>query len=315
LLGKLVAAQMALEKAIGELIRSGASTTAADAQLTHLATLQTSIGTANAATLAAMSGEVAAAVAQSKAVTDQAREQATTASAGSALALADAARASRSAVNEAMDAARHFQLNFASPADEADYRKREDERSRYIAIQQAKHTPVGDLNASGGAIGQLVDAKAHGAHGSEFDKQWSTLVATTEKLREQVRASGGSTKEFDDHLRVDLRQIMKSKGLSDSQIDAQFAAHPDPLEAAKAYVANEDVSAITAKVDKSKALLTSTADDVKAAPQPVPPSTVDDAMAALKSAGVVASALEAGAAPAHGVTAQIASTSNTLRLG
>ena len=91
LLGKLIVAQMALEKAIGELIRSGANTTGADAQLTHLATLQTSIGTANAATLAAMSGEVTAAVAQSKVIVDQARDQATAAAAGLALTLADAA--------------------------------------------------------------------------------------------------------------------------------------------------------------------------------------------------------------------------------
>ena len=91
LLGKLVAAQMALEKAIGELLRSGASTSIADAQLSHLAGLQASIGTASATTLAAMSGEVASAVAQSKTVADQAREQAAAATAGSALALADAA--------------------------------------------------------------------------------------------------------------------------------------------------------------------------------------------------------------------------------
>ncbi|MEI9927610.1 MAG: hypothetical protein WDN44_07765 [Sphingomonas sp.] len=74
----------------------------------------------------------------------------------------------------------------------------------------------------------MADAKAHGASGPEFDKRWSDLVTATDHLREQVRASGGSTKEFDDHLREDLRRILKSKGLSDTQIDAQFAAHPDP---------------------------------------------------------------------------------------
>lgn len=82
LLGKLVAAQMALEKVASELSRNGASTSAADSQLSLLAGLQTSIATASAASLSAMSGAIAAAVAQSKTLADQAREQATAAAAG-----------------------------------------------------------------------------------------------------------------------------------------------------------------------------------------------------------------------------------------
>ena len=315
MLGKLVAAQMALEKVASELSRSGASTSAADSQLSLLAGLQASIATASAASLSAMSGAIATAVAQSKTLADQAREQATAAAAGSAVALADAARASRTAVNDAMEAARHFRLTFASPADEAAYRAREDERTRYIAAQNAKNTPEGNLNAGGAALGQLVDAKAYGAHGPEFDKQWSTLVATNEKLREQVRASGGSTKEFDDHLRNDLRQIMKSKGLTDAEIDARFAANPDPLEAAKAYVANTDVQIIAAKIDKRMETASSTAEVSRADAPSTAPAAVSDAMIAFKAAGVIAANADAGAPPDHGVSAQIATSSTSIRRG
>ena len=307
LLGKLVAAQMSLERAVAELVSSGASTSAADAQLSILAGLQASIGTAGPAALAAMTGEIASAVAQAKTLADQAREQTNAATASSALALADAARASRLAVNDAMEAARHFQLTFASPADEADYRKREDERRHYIAAQDAKHTPAGDLNASGAGVGQLVDAKAHGAQGPEFDKQWTALVTTTEKLREQVRASGGSTKEFDDHLRNDLRQIMKSKGLTNAEIDARFAANPDPLEAAKAYVASgTDIGAIEQVAKRAANSDVPTKVEVQAN---APANDMSSIMANLQSAGISGGQTpELSHEPRHGVAVAVAAS-------
>lgn len=301
LLGKLVAAQMSLEKVIADLASSGANTSAADAQLSILAGLQASISTASPSALASMSGEIASAIAQSKTLAEQAN-----AATGSAPALADTARASRLAVNDAMEAARHFTLTFASPEDEANYRKREDERARYIAAQNARNSPEGNLNAGGAAIGQLVDAKAHGAHGPEFDTQWKALVETTEKLREQVRASGGSTKEFDDHLRNDLRQIMRSKGLTDAEIDARFAANPDPLEAAKAYVAsNDDIGAIKQVAERA-----ANADAPKVAiTQPsAQPEGIGSIMESLQSAGVKGGQTPAAQhEPQHGLATVVAS--------
>lgn len=189
-----------------------------------------------------MGSQVSAAVKQSESIEREAGEQ-IAAITGNAVSgsLQQAATTSRTAVASAMDYLRHTPLQFASAEDERAYREREEETRRYIAEQNAKGTPEGNLNASGAAVGQMVDAKAHGAHGPEFDQQWANLVATTEKLREQVRASGGSTKEFDDRLRESVRRTLKEKGLTDEQIDAQFAAHNgDPLEAAKAYLSGSD---------------------------------------------------------------------------
>lgn len=235
LLGQVVGAQFELERALAEMpVAARADGTQ---QLAALKDLQRQIGSANPAMLHTLRADIATAVAVARAVTGQTRDIAATPE-GIAM-LAEAASASRAQVTATMENMQRYDgfLQFGPGDSEADYRQREAERRAYIEQQQAKHTPTGDLNAAGGALGQMVDAKAHGAGDSpEFKAKWDALVATTERLRNEVRRSGGSTAEFDSNLKRDLRQIMKSKGLSDADIDARFAAHSDPLEAAKAYV-------------------------------------------------------------------------------
>lgn len=164
LLGKLVAAQMALEKAIAGLAGNGASTSAADAQLSVLAGLQASIGTASATALAAMKGEIASAVAQSKTLADEAREKASAAS-GAAMTPRDARAA---VVSIGHDLFRNHVLDpyleFSSAEDEKEYRKREHDREEEMARALAMHTPEGDRRAAELVRSQLQDAGAHGAN-------------------------------------------------------------------------------------------------------------------------------------------------------
>lgn len=211
-----------------------------------------------------------------------------------------------------MEYTQRLSLDFASQEDERAYREREAERRAYIADQRAKGTPEGDLNAAGAGLGQLADAKAHGAGGPEFDKHWNDLVTTTEKLREAVRRSGGSTKEFEDRLRADLRRIMQSKGMTDAEIDAQFAAHKDdPLEAAKGFVGGEkDVRALGAGAERSahNIIVDGVAQDGAAqtadpqrANQAVMALNADAIAAKLKASGIAMADHPPDAAIAHGV--------------
>lgn len=287
LLVRIAAARFALERGLAALDGSNTGSRAAgNASLADLAALQQSVTTADPASLIAMRAEVAGAAAAVAARADQ-MQTAAAASAGAeaARSLADARSASRNAVAAIMGGMHDFddQLRFASSGDAETYRQREAERRAYVAAQQAKGTPEGDLNASAGALGQMADAKAYGAGGPEFDKRWNELVATTERLREQVQRSGGSTQAFDDRLREDLRAILKSKGLSDPEIAARFAANPDPLEAVKAYM---KVDADMAQVsDAARGAAIVAAPVSAAATSPVTGSTVDDPIARLQAAG------------------------------
>ena len=147
----------------------------------------------------------------------------------------------------------------------------------------------------------MVDAKAHGAgNNPEFEGQWDALVATTEKLRDAARGNGFPTEEFDRNLRNDLRRILKSKGLSNAQIDAQFAAHPDPLEAAKAFVRGDDLQAIKVAADKIGATSEPSSNIVPAQPES-PVEAVSDPMAKLRASGIVMANHKGGDEFAHGV--------------
>ena len=211
--------------------------------------------------------------------------------------LVTASTAARATVQSVMSGMRDFdgQLQFASNDDQRAYREQEAERRVYVQAQLATGTPEGNLNAAGATMGQMADAKAHGAGGPEFDMRWGELVATTEKLRDAAKANGVSTEEFDRHLRADLRRFMKAKGLSDAQIDARFAVTPDPLEAAKAYVQDDEISALAHSLGSSEAR-----------PSTPPPaiepaiSTISDAMTKFRAAGIV-EAQPTGSAFAHGV--------------
>lgn len=309
LLGKLAAAQFLLETVIAELVRAGASPAEATNQLAMLATLQHQVGTAGPAALLAMRTEVSVAIAQAQTAAQRAQHHARNA----AELLDDAeleksAAASRRAVMGVMRDLHKFDacLTFDTPEDEAEYRRREAERRNYIDAELAKQTPEGDLNASGGAVGQMLDAHAHGAGNSpEFRQRWDELVATTERLREAARANGVSTEEFDRRLSDDIRHTLRTKGYSDTQIDAMFAAHHgDPLEVAKECVRDEsDIQTLSASV--SFAAQRGSVDR----PSGIRPVNDDplalsgaDISATLKAAGITASEHPAGEEFAHGVS-------------
>ena len=290
LLGKIVGAQFDIESAIAELSRSGASTAALADQLVALGRLQQQIAVAGPSTLQALRAEIVATVAATQAATQLGRATTDKADAAS---LADAAAASRDQVAGVMRDMHKFDpyLQFASAYEETAYRQREAERRAIIAAEQAKGTPTGDLNAAGAAVGQMADAKAHGAGDSpEFQQRWDELVKTTENLRAAARAKGIPTEEFDNHLREDLRRILKSKGLSDAEIDARFAANPDPLDAVKAYVAgDEDLSEVSRSARKAIGTDAAVAKDASTDDR-----TMDDAMAKLRTSGVVAAIASEG---------------------
>ena len=300
LVGQIVASQFALESSIAELMQAGgdpAIIAETRMQMSGLAELRQQIAARNGAALAGLRGDVNAAASASSGAVQQARVASASAASAGAATLAEAAAKSRAQVSEIMRGMKDFDphLQFTSRDDEDAYRRREAERRAYVAQQHTRNTPEGDLNASAAAIGQMVDAKAHGAGDSpEFAKRWDELVASTERLREAAKANGVSTEAFDRHLREDLRRILQSKGLSDAQIDAQFAAHPDPLDAAKAYVSDG------ADIDT----LRRSAERIDAVTKPASVSDLGDVasvVASLQSAGVVAQPHDAKAPPEHGV--------------
>lgn len=243
-----------------------------------------------------------------------AQEARTSAQAGSSsvMGMASFASTAREQVNSVMAGMKDFDpyLQFGPGDTEAAYRQREAERQAYIAAQQGKHTPEGDLNASGGALGQMADAAAHGAtHSPAFQERWDALVESTAKLREQLVREGKDVSEFDAHLREDLRRIMKAKGVSNAEIDAQFAAHPgNPLEAAKAFVAEQkgviDDKEIIDLSRKARDYKDSAEEKLVVAPSSEPASPMVDATAKFKAAGIVL-ADNISEQPAHGVTAKV----------
>jgi len=300
LLGQLAAAQLALEAVLASLAQSGADSALiaeARANLSELADLRQQVGSAGARQLAGLRAEIITATSAGLALAQQVRTGIAEAASNASGNIAQAASDCREQVNNIMRGMKDFDpfLHFTSPEDETAYRAREAERQAYIARQQARHTPESDLNASGAAIGQMVDAKAHGAGDCPaFQKRWDALVITTEKLREQIRRNGGSTKEFDDRLRDELRATLKAKGLTDAEIDARFAANPDPLQAVKAYMKGDDD---VAQIQRS-------AQRIETVALPTSPQARDDVrnlIASLQAAGVVADAHDANASPSHGV--------------
>jgi hypothetical protein len=128
-------------------------------------------------------------------------------------------------------------LHFSSPDDEAEFRKHQAEDKKYINEQLARGTPEGDLNASGGLIGSMLDANVHGAGDSpDFMPRWNALVDKTQHLRAAVQAAGQSTDEFDRHVTASVRGFLKAKGLSDAEIDKRLAAAANPLDAVKPFL-------------------------------------------------------------------------------
>ena len=278
LLGQIAAEQFDVESAITEVMRSGADVSALANQAQLLQQLQKQIGSAGATTLIGLRAEIASAVATTQAVTQQARSIVATAAQAAAEALGAASANSRATVSAIMRDMHRFDpyLHFASAEDEAEYRRREAETRRYIDAQHAKGTPEGNLNAAGAAIGQMADAKAHGAGDSpEFESRNAALVKTADQLREALRATGSSTKEFDDRLRADTHIILRSKGMSQAEIDAHLAAH-----------AGNPIDGITTITSPSATVGNAAQVEAQAPISPSQPDELADIAAALKAAGV-----------------------------
>jgi hypothetical protein len=257
----------------------------AEAQRQELAGLLRAIAGTGPAGLTAMRAQVAAAASGSAGLAQQAR------SASSMQAeraeLAAASTASRQQVQSLMRDLHRFDsfLSFASPEEEAEYRRREAERRAYIDKQHGRGTPEGDLNANAAALGQLADAEAHGAGASpDFQSKWDDLSRSYDRLHSNIRQAGGSTREADEVLARDVRQTLRRNGRTDQEIDAMLAAQGgDPLKLAQAEMARSPAQAQTAQPNTE-------------IPQR---NELEDAMAALRAAGVTApvSPTERGSMP------------------
>lgn len=297
-MGKIVAAQFDLERSIAELSRRFITIPGAVSdQLKTLASLERHIGSASPAELANLRSEVAASIAATASAVQDGKSAIADAVAASSLGLAGSAAAARQEVTNAMANMRQFDayLHFSSAEDEAEYHRREAERRAYIEAELAKGTPQGALNANGAAIGQMLDAGAHGASDSpEFQNQLSRLTGTYRGTAAAIRAGGGSTTEADQRLANDVRETLRRRGKSDAEIDAMFAANGgDPLKVAEqAFAAPALAPAPTV---------------APSAAEP-PKDDLSDAMAALRAAGVAPPPQVATTDPAHGL-----STSNQAR--
>ena len=273
-------------------------------QLSTISGLLQQVSTASRMTLGTLHAQVAAVVSSAANAAQEAQASAQLGSASQA-SLASLANAAREQTNATMAGMKDFDryLQFGPGDGEAEYRQREAERRAYIAANLAKGTPQCDLNAGGGALGQMADAAARGAASSpEFQQRWDALASRVDALRAETIRKGDSTKEFDDRLREDLRRILKSKGLSDAQIDARLAAHADnPLEAAKAFVNGEgDLATLGLSVDRvaEKAIDRPT---VKTTDNPTPMPGLEDVMAEFRATGTTVADHSPDVSFEHGV--------------
>lgn len=329
LLGQLVAAQFSLDAVIAELERSGAPVDAARNQLQALTDTLRMVGAASPAALAQMRAEIVATVGAANMVAQQSRNAASRDTPDDLLAATSAnTRAAVQRISADLFERKIFDrdLLFASEEDERAYRQREAEREARVREELAKGTPEGNLNAAAGTIGQMVDAGAHGAdRNPQFQQQFDELIGSTQRLRDQMIRNGQDVSEFDRHLREDLRQTMRAKGIPDERIDALLAAHPNPVDAAAAFVAENratlterDMDELGGMATTREANSTANAVSLRTTEQPATPAglvsdSLAGAVADLKALGIVVADHETD--PAHGVTANIAASpqrGNTL---
>jgi hypothetical protein len=194
-------------------------------------------------------------------------------------------------------------LHYSSAADEEESRKRQAEDKKYIAAQLARHTPEGDLNASGGMIDSMLDLHAHGAGNSpDFTPSLNAMVNKSDAQRNAMKAAGQSTKEFDDRLHTSLHRFLKDeKGLSDSESDKRLGTFANPLDAVKSFLKDDGKSGDV----KGKA-----SGDTHAS------LNLDDIRSKLKAAGVTASDTpDTDAVPKHGVNVQKTAAKDAATLG
>ena len=183
-------------------------------------------------------------------------------------------------------------LHYSSAADEEESRKRQAEDRKYIAAQLARHTPEGDLNASGGMIDSMLDLHAHEAGNSpEFMPRLNALTEKAQRQHDAMKAAGQSTKEFDGRLDTSLRRFLKDeKGLSNSESAQRLGTFASPLDAVKSLLKDDG------KTGDGKG---------KASGDTHASLNLDDIRSRLKAAGVTASDTpDADTTARHGVNVQ-----------
>ena len=158
------------------------------AQLGSLAALQRQIDGASPMALVMMRASVAASVAASANLAQQARTAASSTAQGAGASLATASAAARATIADFerdMYEKKIFDpyLRFGSKEDEEAYREREAQRLALTKKAEAERTPQGDLKALDVSIAQMNDAKAHGADTSpDFQSTMAGLVAGRQNL-------------------------------------------------------------------------------------------------------------------------------------
>lgn len=189
LLGNLVAAQFDLERAIAEMMQSGAGTGAAQSQLVRIGQLMRAIGSADAPTLVAMQASVAGLVGEAQAIAQQGRDSASRVDNGDTLAAVDArTRATVQRISDDLFERKIFDpyLRFDNAEEEEAYRKRETERQEFIRRELAKGTPEGSRNAADAAVDQIKDA---GRHGADQSPDYQRLLNEATATRDQQDAA------------------------------------------------------------------------------------------------------------------------------
>lgn len=208
LVAQVAGAQAQIESDIEQLRRAaavGGDTAAlaqAEGQLQGLGNLQRRIEQAGPGALAAIRAEVVAFVAASQ-VTAQLLRTATATAQAAEVALHAASEAAHRTVSDLADEVfgkkkYDAYLHFASTEEEEAYRKRSEDRERYIKDQLALGTPEGNLNAARAMQAQLKDAGAHGAdahpdYGSDLTKVDSSIA----KLENAMAVNHPKTQEVE----------------------------------------------------------------------------------------------------------------------
>ncbi len=149
--------------------------------------------------------------------------------------------------NHAFDSSMHFK----SKEDEDDYNKTTAENAAAAQTELNKHTAQGNYNATRIDEGQMVNAATYGADQSaQWQKDWADLRAQDKALRAQLPA-GQATDDYDVKLRAEVKQyLMKRKGLSEAQCDAELAAAKDPLDVMENHL--KDSKDVTTDISEAK---------------------------------------------------------------
>lgn len=322
MVGQLVIAQFDLETAIAALTRSGGDAATAQTQLQNITQLRQQIGTAGPTALAALRGEIVAAVAQSQNAVQEARTAASGSGAAESVALASRASRAQSQATAFMRDLRHYDglLQFENDAERDAYRQREEDRRKQHDAGIAEGGPEGVLKASGAAYGQAVDLAVHGGTADPaLLRRVDELAASAAALRAGMIRDGKDVSKFDENMRDDLRAIMRSKGKSDAEIDALLAAHPDnPMDAMKAFVQQDRAAVTQQELDVMAIKVRENQRDIAILPQadavieqqssPGASKAMVDIAAKLRASGVRNTPQPDEPSPDHGISTQVPSS-------